>query len=150
MRGLTDHQELAAQLQHARERVLESVVGLTDEEASAPGNDGWSIKDHLAHMTLWHEMRFFEISRIARGGEAGFPSSSEERIQPLNDLFAENRHSLSLGQVIADLEFAWEMVNQAVAMCPEDRLAERHFDELGPTGAGHDIAHAEMITSLRS
>jgi hypothetical protein len=146
---LTDRQQLLAELEHARRRVRQSVAGLNDDDASIAGADGWSVKDHLAHMTLWHEMRFFEISRIARGGRAGFPASDEARITPLNDLFTDNRRSLPLEQVLSDLEFAWAMVEQAISACPEDRLALRYFSELGPTGAGHDIDHAETITALR-
>lgn len=150
LRALTDRQQLLTELEHARQRVREAVAGLTEEQASKAGADGWSIKDHLTHMTLWHEMRFFEISRIARGGQAAFPESSEERIEPINELFSVNRHDLPFDQVIADLEFAWEMLEQAIAACPEDRLALRHFSELGPTGAGHDMEHAEVISALRS
>ena len=139
------------QLQRAREGVLEAVSGLTDEQASRPGADGWSIKDHLAHLTAWHEMRFFEIGRIARGGRAAFPDSPDERIDPVNALFAENRRGLPLTQVLADLEFAWEMVAQAVAACPEDRLDQRLYAGIGLAGgAEHDIAHAEVIAALRS
>ena len=138
------------QLQRARERVLEAVAGLTDEQASRPAADGWSAKDHLTHLTAWHEFRFFEISRIARGGRAAFPDSPDERIDPINALFAENRRSLPLTQVLADLEFAWEMVLQAVAASPEDRLDQRLYAGIGLAGgAEHDIAHAEAITALR-
>jgi hypothetical protein len=150
LRALTPHQELAAQLRAARERVMEAVAGLGDEQASRPGADGWSVKDHLTHITLWHEMRFFEISRIARGGTDSFPSSGEGRITPLNEAFAENRRQLPLAQVLADLEFAWEMVAQAVAACPQERLDERLYAEIGiPGGAEHDIEHAGAIQALR-
>jgi hypothetical protein len=151
LRALTPNQELISELEHAHQALREAIAGLSDEDASRPGPDGWSIKDQLTHLTLWHEMRFFEISRIARGGEPSFPSSEEERITPLNNLFAENRRSLPLGQVVADLEFAWDMVTQAVAACPEDRLDERLYAEIGiPGGAAHDREHAEFIRALRA
>jgi hypothetical protein len=148
---LTDRQQLVAELEHARERVREAVIGIDDETASRPGADGWSVKDHLTHITLWHEMRFFEISRIARGGDYSFPTSGEDAITPLNEAFVDNRRRLSLGQVVADLEFAWEMVQQAVLACPEDRLAGRLYGEIGISGgAEHDIEHAEAIAGLRA
>jgi hypothetical protein len=147
---LTDCQQLIAGLEHARERVREAVAGVDDGTASRPGTDGWSIKDHLTHITLWHEMRFFEISRIARGGDYSFPTSGEDGITPLNEAFVDNRRRLALGQVVADLEFAWEMVQQAVLACPEDRLPVRLYGEIGISGgAEHDIEHAEAITALR-
>jgi hypothetical protein len=62
---------------------------------------------------------------------------------------AANRRVLSLEQVVADLEFSWSMVEQAVSACPDDRLERGFSGEIGPVGAGHDISHAEMIKSLR-
>ena len=149
MRGLTVHQQFAAELEAAHTRVREAIAGLSEEQASAVGPDGWSIKDHLTHLTLWHEMRFFEVSRIARGGNSSFPLASEEEVTSLNETVAAHRRQLSLAQVVADLEFAWSMVEQAVAACPEDRLSQGFSGEIGPVGTAHDISHAEMIQALR-
>jgi hypothetical protein len=140
---------LATELAAAHERVRRAISNLTEEQAMAVGPDGWSIKDHLAHLTLWHEMRFFEISRIGRGGSPSFPHASEEQATPLNETAAANRRGLTLRQVIADLEFAWSMVEQAVSVCPEDCLELGFSGEIGPIGSGHDIAHAQMIKALR-
>jgi hypothetical protein len=149
MRALTDRNQLLLELDTARARVMEAIAGLTEEQTSRPDLDGWSVKDHLTHLTLWHEMRFFEISRIARGGRAGFPVTDEAGVEHINQQFAVNRRPLSLAQVLADLDFAREMVRQAVATSPEDRLDLSHYEELGPNGAGHETAHAEMITAWR-
>lgn len=150
MRGLTLHQQLVTQLDHAAERVRASVDGLTDEQASRPAADGWSVKDQLTHMTFWHEMRFFEISRIARGGRAGFQETSEEGVKHLNEQNAANRRSLPLQQVIADLDFAREMVKQAVIAAPEDRLDQSLYEEIGiEGGAAHEMEHAALITAWR-
>jgi hypothetical protein len=146
---MTTHQQFAAELDAAHARVREAIAGLTDGQASVPGPDGWSIKDHLTHLTLWHEMRFFEISRIARGGTASFPLATEEDVTPLNETVAAHRRRLPLTQAIADLEFAWSMVEQAVAACPEERLRSGFDGEVGPVGAAHDISHAGMIRTLR-
>jgi hypothetical protein len=132
-----------------RDRVKEAIAGLSEEQIARPDLDGWSVKDHLTHLTLWHELRFFELSRIARGGHAGFPVSDEADIEHINQQFAANRRTLSFAQALADLDFAREMVRQAVSNCPEDRLDLRFYEELGPNGAGHETAHAEMITTWR-
>jgi hypothetical protein len=146
---LTTHQQLASELEVAHRQVREAIAGLSDEQASVPAPDGWSIKDHLTHLTLWHEMRFFEVSRIARGGEPSFPLSSEEEVTPLNESVAANRRGLSLAQVVADLEFAWAMLEQAVAASPEERLEAGFSGDIGPVGTAHDLSHAAMITAWR-
>src|SRR3990172_10155634 len=144
MRVGTTRDELLLELNTARARLMSAIAGLREEQMSRRDIDGWFVKDHLTHLTLWHEMRFFEISRIARGGRAGFPVTDEAGVEHINQQFVANRRSLPLAQVLADLDFAREVVRQAVAMCPEDRLDERLYEELGPNGAGHETAHAEM------
>jgi DinB family protein len=146
---MTTRNELLMEMDAARARVADAIAGLSEEQLSRPDLDGWSVRDHLAHLTFWHEMRFFELSRIARGGQAGFPVSSEEAVEHINEQMVSNRCSLPFEQVLADLDFARDMVRQAVASCPEDRLDLRFFEELGPNGAGHDTDHAAQITAWR-
>ncbi len=62
---------------------------------------------------------------------------------------AENRRRLPLSQVVADLGFAREMVRQAVLAAPEDRLVPSLFEEIGPHGAGHEMAHVALIETWR-
>jgi len=149
MRALTDRNQLLLELDTARACVMEAIAGLTEEQMSERELDDWSVKDHLTHLTLWHEMRFFEISRIARGGAAGFPVTDEAGVEHINQQFAVNRRSLPMAQVLADLDFVREMVRQAVTASPEDRLEQRLYEELGPNGAGHETDHAELIESWR-
>lgn len=150
MRALSVHQQLISELDTAADRVAAAISGLTDEQASRLADDGWSVKDQLNHMTFWHEMRFFEISRVARGGIAGFPVTEEAGVQHINEQMVANRRSLSLAQVVADLDFAREMVKQAVMACPEDRLDQRLYGEIGiQGGAAHEVEHAGLITAWR-
>jgi DinB superfamily len=149
MRAATARDQLLLEMDAARDRVAEAIVGLTEDQMSRPVIDGWSVKDHLTHITLWHELRFFELSRIARGGRAGFPVTDEPGVEHINEQFADNRRPLPLAQVLADLDFVREMVRQAVSNCPEGRLDLKYYEELGPHGAGHEISHAEMITAWR-
>jgi hypothetical protein len=146
---LTDRDQLLQEMQVAGERVREAIDGLTEEQASRREIDGWSVKDHLTHMTYWHEMRFFEVSRIARGGRASFPASAEADVEQINEQFVINRRPLTWQQAVADLEFARDMVRQAISASPEDRLNEGLYDEIGMHGAGHDTEHAEIIESWR-
>lgn len=148
MRDVTQAQQLIAELDAAAERVNAAIAGLTDEQASRPAADGWSTKDQLNHIAFWHEMRFFEVSRIARGGDASFPLTDERGVEQLNEKIAANRRRLPLWQVVADLDFAREMVKQAL-LAGSDDMAMSRFQEIGPIGAGHEIEHAGLIESWR-
>jgi hypothetical protein len=141
--------QVAAEVAAAHDHVRAAIAGLSEDDASAIGPDGWSIKDHLTHLTLWHEMRFFEINRIARGGQPSIPLTTEEDVTPLNDTVARYRRALSFEQIVSDLEFAWSMVEQAAAACSDDRLDRGFSGEIGPVGTGHDLSHMMMIRALR-
>jgi hypothetical protein len=153
MRAATARDQLLLEMDAARNQVNEAIAGLTEEQMSRADLDGWSVKDHLAHLTFWHEMRFFEVSRIARLGGPSFSVTDVvagvDPIDELNERFAVNRRRLPLAQVLADLDFAREMVRQAIATAPEDQLDLRFYEEIGPNGAGHDTEHSEMIAAWR-
>jgi hypothetical protein len=140
-------QGLISEIGAAAARIDDAVAGLTDEQASIPAPDGWSVKDQLTHITYWHEMRYFEVSRIARGGRASFPNTDETGVEHLNEQIAANRRPLPLSQVLADLKFARDMVKQAVLAAADLDLSL--FEEIGPIGAGHEMSHAELITAWR-
>jgi hypothetical protein len=149
MRGLTAQQQLIAELEAAAARIDSVIAGLTDEQASRPAADGWSVKDQLTHITFWHEMRFFETSRIARGGRAGFQETEEDGLEQMNRQMVENRRGLPLSQVMDDLRFVREMVKQAIVALPEEILDRAPFAEIGPNGAGHEMDHADLIEAWR-
>lgn len=150
MRALTTNQQLITELEHSRKRLLTAIEGLNEEQISRTAADGWSVKDHLTHLTVWDEMRFFEISRIARGGGPSFVPAEEADLAWINEPTVAMRRGLSVAQVLTDLVFARDLVMQAVAMCPEDRLDQRLYGEIGiEGGAGHDISHARVIEAWR-
>jgi hypothetical protein len=144
---MTPQEQLVAELDDAARRLDAAIAGLDDEQASRPAPDGWSVKDHLTHLTFWHELRFFELSRIARGGRWGFPQVNTDEI---NEQIAEGRRGIPLDQAMADLHFARDMVKQAILSAPADRLDPSLFAEIGPAGAAHDDEHAGLIEASRT
>lgn len=151
MRALTTNQQLLTELVRSRGILLDAVNNLSDEQMVIPIDGGWSVKDHLIHITVWDEMRFFEISRIARGGSASFPATPDEAdIFWLNEPTVAMRRRLSLKQVIIDLAYARDLVLEAVTICPEDRLDSNLYEEIGiEGGAAHDREHADTILAWR-
>jgi hypothetical protein len=146
---MTARDDFARNLREAAAKTDAAIAGLTDEQASGRAGDGWSVKDHVTHLTVWHEFRFFEISRIARGGRGIVPTFNDE-IDSFNETFAATRRHLPLPQVIADLNFAREMVLKAIAEAPEDALDSRHYLEASPAGgAAHETEHADHISAWR-
>ncbi len=140
---------LAFALKEADSAVRRAIEGLTEERMSQPAIDGWSVKDHLIHLTVWHEMRFYEVSRIARGGQAAYRPFPDEQLEALNSLTVALRRHLPASQVLEDLDFARSLVGEAIAGSPEEALDENKYGEVGLTGIEHDFEHAETIKAWR-
>jgi hypothetical protein len=142
-------QRLLFEMTEAWSQVLASIAGLSEEQMNRPAIGGWSVKDHLSHMTVWHEMRFHEVSRIARGGQPAYQPFADEQLEVLNTLTVAFGRHLPVSQVLADLEFARSLVAEAIAGCPEEALDEKRYGEVGCTGTSHDVSHAAAIRAWR-
>jgi hypothetical protein len=151
MRALTDRAQLLAEMESARARFLQSIEGLSEEAMSRPEMDGWSVKDQLNHLALCDELRFFEISRISRGGRPASAGMTDEQVDFFNEMVAGLRRALPLAQIMADLEFAHAMVTEAVSSAPEEALDPALYGDGYQVNGSvwHDIEHAEAIDAWR-
>ncbi len=151
MRALTDRARLLAEMEASRARFIQSIAGLSEDEMSRPEMDGWSVKDQLNHLVICDEFRFFEISRISRGGKPAFSGMSEEQTDFLNEMVATLRRDLPQAQIMADLEFAHAMVVEAVSSAPEEALDPVLYGDGYQVNGSvwHDIEHAETVESWR-
>jgi len=144
----TSRDQLILSLKAARTQVLDAISGLSQEQMSLPEIEGWSAKDHLNHLTVWDEFRFYEISRIARGGAPAFPSMNDEDIESLNAITIRLRRGLPLPQVLKDMEFVRSMILQAISGCPEEPLSAGRYSQVG-FGGSHDLDHAATLRTWR-
>ena len=62
-----DRDGLLQHYRQMREELLAAIDGLSDALMTERSLDGWSVKDHLAHLALWDDLRAAEVpaSRLA-------------------------------------------------------------------------------------
>ena len=117
--------------------ILEGALAGSDEEALAtPGCDGWSVKDHLAHLEGWERYLLALLERrspsTALGIDLATYRSTEDDL--LNELIREPTKVHPFSQVRADLRRTHERLLAVVAALPEGDLEQlaAHFqpDEL--------------------
>ncbi|MEX0750638.1 MAG: maleylpyruvate isomerase N-terminal domain-containing protein [Dehalococcoidia bacterium] len=65
-----DKDELLQHYRCTREELIAAIGGLSDELLTEPSLDGWSVKDHLAHLATWDEIRAQEVARISAGHDS--------------------------------------------------------------------------------
>ncbi len=133
----------------SRGELLTAIDGLSHELLDEPVLDGWSIKDHLAHVGHMDELRYVEIQRVSNGLPPAWPPAGEEQIDALNALGVEARRHLTVDQVLKDIEFVRSLVLEAIQNAPEEALAPERYGEYGLGGAEHERAHAQTIREWR-
>jgi uncharacterized damage-inducible protein DinB len=142
----------------ALERVLN---GLSDDDYAALGPDGWSVKDHLAHLAAW-ERKQLALMR-GRPPHEGLGVDEEtyrsDDVDRVNAQVHERNRDLALPEVLDALRSAFdEMVSALEGMSeadlqrpnnPNDPEDTRDLLE-GVTGNTyeHDMEHRAWIEAL--
>ena len=122
---------------------LEGVLASSGEEAlTTPGGDGWSVKNHLAHIEGWERYLLALLERRSPSTAIGLDlvtvrSTADD---PLNELIIEPTKEQPLSQVLADLRRTHERLLAVIAALPEgdlERLAADYQPEelAGDTGS---------------
>jgi len=150
MRVGSSRDQLVLEMKAARDRVLAAIDGLSDGQASRAELDGWSVKDHLSHLTVCDEFRFYEIGRVSRRARPAFADANEEQMDALNALTVTLRRHLTVDEVMADLDFARSLVLEAIQRAPEHALSPEAYGDFAVNGSiPHDLEHAAAITAWR-
>jgi hypothetical protein len=140
-----------ALLQHYRqmwEELLSAIAGLSDELMTEPSLDGWSVKDHLAHLALWTDIRASEVARISTGYESAWPRMTDDQNEAFNALVHDLRLSLSLDQVRWELATSRQRLLDAISSATPRGLDASLYREAGLRST-HEARHAGWIKRWR-
>jgi hypothetical protein len=121
---------LLARVDAAWANLNQLVDGLSHDQMTAPGPEGWSIKDHLAHITGWE--------RILLASLEGQPPHARLRLEPgqydvrdidgVNAFLYERERSRSLDDVRAAFQETHREVRSALSRLSDDDLQRPYAD----------------------
>jgi carboxymethylenebutenolidase len=96
-----NHDELIARIEQGWKELRDLVAGHSEEELLRPGPEGWSIKEHLAHVTFWERqlLRSYMEGRPATG-VADMDEATLKDFNAINAIDAERSRTKSLRQVL--------------------------------------------------
>lgn len=143
-----DRDALRQHYQRMREKLLAAIDGLSDELMIEPSLDGWSIKDHLAHLALWDDVRAAEIERISAGHDSAW-RMNDEQDAAYNALGYALRRDLSLEQAGWELARSRERLLQAIAAATPAGLDASRYGEAG-LWSTHEAQHTGWIERWRA
>ncbi len=161
----SDKAALMARIHADHAQLDQTLDGLTEEQMLKPGPEGWSVKDHLAHLTTWERVllhahlggrSFAEATGMdAATAEATATMTAETG---LNDYFHRRDRDRELAEVLVDFRRTHsELIAKLEATDYGELLQPRHPDQPGSSRlidyvAGdtyeHYREHAQLIAEI--
>lgn len=142
-----DREELLRHYKQTRVELLAAIDGLTDELLSELSLDGWSVKDHLAHLAAWDEIRASEAERISAGHDSAWRMTGEQD-GVYNGLAYDLRRGLSPAQVKWELETSRKRLLDAIGSATARGLDPSLYGEAG-LRSGHEAEHTAWLRRWR-
>ena len=142
-----NREELLRHYRESRKRLLATIEGLSDDEMSEPSIDGWSVKDHLAHLALWDDIRAAEVDRISAGYESAWPMTDDQD-EEYNATGYRLRRSMSAAQAKWELESSRRKLLDAITRCTPRALDTSLYGAAG-LRSGHEDEHAGWLERWR-
>lgn len=142
-----DRDALLKHYRDSRAELLAAIDGLSDEDLTERTMDGWSVKDHLAHLSFWDEMRAGEVERISAGMESVWRMNEEQDVAA-NAIGYALRQDLSIDQVRWELATMRRRLLDAISAATPRGLDASRYGEAGLV-SGHEVEHTEWIKRWR-
>ncbi|MDA0350941.1 MAG: DinB family protein [Chloroflexi bacterium] len=131
----------------SRARLVAAIDGLDDTVLAEPSLDGWSVKDHLAHIASWDELRATEVDRISAGYDSTWRTTEDQSVA-FGAMSYELRRGLSLAQVRWELTTSRARLLEAIAAATPRGLNPALYGEAG-LRSGHEDEHSTWIERRR-
>ncbi|HKW06043.1 MAG TPA: maleylpyruvate isomerase N-terminal domain-containing protein [Candidatus Dormibacteraeota bacterium] len=142
-----EREDLLKHYRESRSKMLAALDGLTDEQMSEASIDGWAVKDHLAHLALWDDIRAAEVERISAGHESVW-KMTEHQDEDHNAVGFELRKSISAGQARWELEHSRRRLLDAITAAKPEALDPARYGAAG-LRSQHEDQHSGWIARWR-
>jgi hypothetical protein len=142
-----DRDALLQHYRRMRRELLSAIDGLNDELMTEQSLDGWSVKDHLAHLALWDDLRASEVVRISAGHDSAWRMTGDQDAA-YNALAHALRGAMSVDQVRWELTTSGQRLLEAISSATARGLDGSLYGEAG-LGSTHEAQHTRWIERWR-
>jgi|SRR5579885_905045 len=118
-----------------------------EEQTRSGVTEGWSVKDHLAHLTWW-EQRVIRMLGGAPDPIDAIPGENKSEDDINAYVFAQN-HARSLADVRAAFDASYQEMLQLIATAPDDVFTKYH-DWISGNSDYHYDEHRQMFEAWRA
>jgi hypothetical protein len=136
--------ELLERIHISRSALEETLGSLSEEQLTRHGPEGWSIKDHLAHIAVW-ELGIVELLNRrprfeAMGVEEAISGGKDQ--DEINDLIYRRHAGLSLGEVLEMFQSSHRQMLKTLNTLSDDDLYKPYSSYVPD---GNDDRHEPVI-----
>ena len=129
---------------------MAALEGLDEQSMSAELENGWTMKDVMAHVAMWDEMVLPDLIRAARGHHSSLDAWDHESFtDQWNQISLALRRHFPLEQVLSELAESRQAILSFLDSPPEERLTSGPIPVACAIQAGHDREHAAQIRAWR-
>ena len=151
----SDKATLLANIQAGYDQLETLLASLDEEQMTIPGvNGSWSVKDNLAHLTVWQNYQAARQEGVLNGTEPPDPAPGLETEDEKNEYFYQQYKNRPLAEVLADFRASYQRVLAATQALSWEALNEPFpwYDNNVPVGSytigdtyGHYEEHRGII-----
>ncbi len=143
----TERAALLDSVQRSWDELRATVDALDERQVTVPGPDGWSAKDHLAHVTRWEEYLLALLDGREGRAELGLEDGQDSDTDAIND----GLHRLDAGRSTDEVrrrlaETHARVVARLESLGAADR--ERWRAQIEGNSHEHYAEHAAWIRAL--
>jgi len=134
--------ELLARIRAARAKLDSRLAGLDDAALSAPGPEGWAVKDHLAHLAAWGRKVLANMDGRKGPQVLGVPEDVYKRGDwvEINEIVRAPDKARPAAEILAEYRRVHAALLERIAALPEAELFGAD-DNLRNNVAGNTYAH---------
>ena len=156
--------DLLHHLSADRQQLEQAISGLSEKELTRPGPEGWSVKDHLAHIVVWEKSALALLAGEDRAAAVGvdWELYLNEEDNEINDVVYQREKDRSLNDVLAEFREVRAKTIEAVSALSDEDLRKPYsaFQPSDPNNESpviyyiignsteHDLEHLEWIEQL--
>ncbi len=145
--------QLLSKIEQAWAALQASYAGLTEAQLTEPGAAGdWSVKEILAHVTVWEEEALKYLPLILGGGRPPRYSVMYGGIDAFNAQMTEQKGRLPLAEILAQLAETHRRLVAYVGSAPDEQFTTdtRFRRRVRLDTYGHYPVHTEAIRAWRA
>jgi|DewCreStandDraft_4_1066084.scaffolds.fasta_scaffold167176_2 hypothetical protein len=152
--------EILDALEDQREKFLEAIDGLNEDQLTEPGVVGeWSVKDIMFHLTMWEAELVKLLWQAAQGAQPTTVHFGKTPVDELNAAWSALSRTRSLDQVIDDFAGVRKQTSRRVSAFKDQDLKDAQrfpwlkghplWEWIAEDSFKHEAEHTAQILAWR-